>query len=225
MIKIERILTDKAQKAIKSLKEAKSKGTSCNTEAVNSALQELFHGKCYICENNKITSYQIEHLIPHKENPELKYDWNNLFLSCAHCNNIKGDKITPIIDCTKENVEEKLAFRKTGFFGTEEKLVFEMLDESVETQNTKKLLELAFYGNTPQKKMEAKIMRKELRKELSNFKEYVREYMEAENADEKEDVECLIKKELSDRSSFTAFKRWLIRDNADTYSELMKHIS
>ena len=81
MIKIERILTDKAQKAINSLKEAKSKGASCNTEAVNSALQEMFHGKCYICGNKKITSYQIEHLIPHKENPELKYDWNNLFLS------------------------------------------------------------------------------------------------------------------------------------------------
>ena len=64
-----------------------------------------------------------------------------------------------------------------------------------------------------------------IRKELSIFKEYVREYMEAENKDEKEDVECLIKRELSERSSFTAFKRWLIRDNADTYSELMKYIS
>ena len=30
---------------------------------------------------------------------------------------------------------------------------------------------------------------------------------------------------LSDRPSFTAFKRWLIRDNADTYSELMKYRS
>lgn len=223
MIKVERKLTDKAQKAIESLEEAKAKNASYNTLEVNSALREMFHGKCYICENKEITSYQIEHLIPYRGNKELKYDWNNLFLSCAHCNNIKLDKYVPIIDCTKENVEEYIAFRKKGYFGTEEELVFEKLDSRKETINTAKLLEEVYYGFTPQKKMESKILRRTLRKELSQFKEYVREYQEAED-DEKEDLKYLIKKQLEDSSPFAAFKRWLIRDNKESYSELLPYI-
>lgn len=223
MIKVERKLTDKAQKAIESLEEAKAKNASYNTLEVNSALREMFHGKCYICENKEIISYQIEHLIPYRGNKELKYDWNNLFLSCAHCNNIKLDKYVPIIDCTKENVEEYIAFRKKGYFGTEEELVFEKLDSRKETINTVKLLEEVYYGFTPQKKMESKILRRTLRKELSQFKEYVREYQEAED-DEKEDLKYLIKKQLEDSSPFAAFKRWLIRDNKEAYSELLPYI-
>ena len=66
-------------------------------------------------------------------------------------------------------------------------------------------------------------MRKALRKELSAFKEYVREYQEAEE-DERVDLEYLLKKELSDSSAFAAFKRWLIRDHRENYPELFAYI-
>lgn len=120
-------------------------------------------------------------------------------------------------------MEEYIAFRKKGYFGTEEELVFEKLDSRKETINTVKLLEEVYYGFTPQKKMESKILRRTLRKELSQFKEYVREYQEAED-DEKEDLKYLIKKQLEDSSPFAAFKRWLIRDNKESYSELLPYI-
>ena len=71
--------------------------------------------------------------------------------------------------------------------------------------------------------MEAKIIQKELREELSKFKECVREYQEAEDEEEKEDIEILLKRELKDSSAFTAFKRWLIWDN-NMYSEIEKCI-
>ncbi|MCI9320075.1 MAG: hypothetical protein HFH05_08360 [Lachnospiraceae bacterium] len=205
------------------MKREKLKNGSYNTPEVNAALKEMFHGKCYICENRQIVSYQIEHLNPHRGNTELKFDWDNLFLSCAHCNNTKSDKYDPIIDCTKENVERMIAFRKEGYFGSDEKLVFEMLDRRVETENTVKLLQEVYYGSTPQKKMEAKILRRMLRKELSEFKEYVREYKEAED-EEKEDLKFLLQQQLKDSSPFAAFKRWLIRDNKDAYSELLPYI-
>lgn len=223
MIKVERKLTEKSKKAIDSLKREKLKNGSYNTPEVNAALKEMFHGKCYICENRQIVSYQIEHLNPHRGNTELKFDWDNLFLSCAHCNNTKSDKYDPIIDCTKENVERMIAFRKEGYFGSDEKLVFEMLDRRVETENTVKLLQEVYYGSTPQKKMEAKILRRMLRKELSEFKEYVREYKEAED-EEKEDLKFLLQQQLKDSSPFAAFKRWLIRDNKNAYSELLSYI-
>ena len=77
MIRIERKNTPKAQLAIADLQKAYKSGGTYNTKNINVALKEMFHGKCYICENKVITSYQIEHLIPHRENKELKYDWQN----------------------------------------------------------------------------------------------------------------------------------------------------
>lgn len=224
MIKIDRKSTDKTKKAILSLEEAKKHNSTYNTPEVNAALMEMFHAKCYICENKAVTSYQIEHLIPHRKNINLKYDWNNLFLACAHCNNTKSDKYEPIIDCTKEDVERAIRFRKEGYFGTDEELVFEALDERIETKNTTELLHEVFYGSTPQKILEAKNIRKILRKDISQFKEYVREYAESEGED-KEDMKILIKRELSDRSPFAAFKRWLIRDNREVYPELAEYIA
>ena len=224
MIKIERKLTVKAEKAIQSLQKAKEKNETYNTPEVNLALREMFQGKCYICENKQITSYQIEHLIPHRKNKELIYRWENLFLACAHCNNTKLGKYDPILDCTRENIEECIAFRKKGYFGTDEELIFENLDDREETMNTVKLLQAVYYGETPQKKMEAKILRRILRKELSTFKEYVREYQEAEE-EEKAEIELLIKLELGDASPFAAFKRWLIRDNKDAFPELLIYIT
>ena len=47
---------------------------------------------------------------------ELKFGWDNLFLACAHCNNIKSDNYEHILDCTKVDVDELIAFRKKGTF-------------------------------------------------------------------------------------------------------------
>lgn len=224
MIKIKRRDTEKVRKAIEDLHMAKSSGSSYNTENVNAALKEVFYGKCYICENKEATSYQIEHLQPHRGEKELKYDWKNLFWVCAHCNNIKLDEYEPILDCTKEDVERIIAFRKKGYFGTEEKLEFIPLIENNESvQNTVALLKAVYYGTTSQKKIEARILRKNLRKSLSRFKEYVREYQEAEDEEEKEDIGILLRRELKSSSAFTAFKRWLIWDN-EMYSEVIKYI-
>lgn len=223
MIKIERKQTAKTQKAIASLQQAKIKKRSYNTPEVNAALSEIFHGKCYICESKGITSYQIDHLIPHRGDEKLKYDWENLFLACAHCNNTKLDKYEPIIDCTKEDVEKKIAFRKKGYFGTDEQLLFECLDHDETTVNTVRLLQEVYYGSTPQKQMEARTIRRNLRKELSEFKNEVREYLEAEDGD-KEDLEYELKRQLRDASPYAAFKRWLIRDNQSAFPELLKYI-
>ena len=55
------------------------------------------------------------------------------------------------------------------------------------------------------------------------FKEYVREYQETEDKEEKEDIGYLLKKELRDSAAFAAFKRWLIWDN-EMFSEIEQFI-
>ena len=49
-------------------------------------LVEDCHCKCYICED-KTTDINVEHIVPHRSDVALRYDWNNLFLACGHCNN------------------------------------------------------------------------------------------------------------------------------------------
>lgn len=224
MIKYKRADTERARAARESLEKEKLKNGTYNTPEVVAALSEMFRGKCYICENKcEISSYQIEHLIPHKDDAELKYGWNNLFLACAHCNNIKGTEYHPILDCSKIDVDRKIAFRKNGWFGTDETYVFEALEEdNIEIQNTVQLLHDAYYGTTPQKKLEATNIRRALRNNLTDFKSLVREYDDAEEYD-KEDLMCAIKREVSQGAEFAAFKRWLLWDHKERYRELIKY--
>lgn len=77
-------------------------------------LSEDFHEKCYICEMKGISDPQVEYLLPHKNGiyEERKFDWNNLFWACLHCNGVKNkDKYdTGIIDCCKEDPEKYINF-------------------------------------------------------------------------------------------------------------------
>ncbi len=73
-------------------------------------LNEDFHGKCYLCEIDKLQSAEVEHLQPHGGGEYLKYKWDNLFLSCAHCNSVKNQKKYDgkILDCCKTDPEAVL---------------------------------------------------------------------------------------------------------------------
>lgn len=221
MVKFRRNSTQKAKAAVIALNKAKSSRKSYNTPEVNAALYEMFYGKCYICENKENFSYQIEHLRPHRGNIELEYDWDNLFLSCTHCNNIKNAKYDPILDCSEVDVDLKITFRKIGYFGTDEQYEFTALEDGVEVKNTIELLKETYYGNTPQKKLEAVHIRRKLRRNLSDFKNLIREYEEAADID-KEDYKHAIREEVSCSAAFAAFKRWLLWDHKDRYEELLQ---
>ena len=56
MIKINRVETEQTRCAEEDLRLAKENGTTYNTKNVNIALREVFHNKCYICENKSSTS-------------------------------------------------------------------------------------------------------------------------------------------------------------------------
>ena len=103
MVKIERSFL--APDSLES--EAKKVSGSYEQPDVVSRLRKDFHNKCYICELKNLQDPQVEHLLPHKNGkyPERKFDWNNLFWSCSHCNGIKNQKKYDdgIIDCCKND--------------------------------------------------------------------------------------------------------------------------
>lgn len=87
---------------------------------VHTRLQNDFHNKCYICEEKDISSINIEHFRPHEgKNIDLKFDWNNLFFACAHCNNTKlaNPKYDLILNCTNPQhlILDWIAFKADTF--------------------------------------------------------------------------------------------------------------
>ena len=88
MVKVERSFPAPSSLAV----EAVKKNGSYEKPDVVERLRQDFHNKCYICELKELQDPQVEHLMPHKNGryPERKYDWNNLFWACGHCNNVKN---------------------------------------------------------------------------------------------------------------------------------------
>ena len=105
MVKIDRTPTPPASLA----KESQKACGSYTSEDVISQLKQDFHAKCYLCELKNLTDIQVEHLLPHynRKIKERVFDWNNLFYSCPHCNNIKKSSIydEKILDCCKVDPE------------------------------------------------------------------------------------------------------------------------
>lgn len=58
-------------------------------EDVKQQLEKDHHKKCYLCERELCTDFEIEHLKSQENYPELRQDWKNLLWSCSYCNNKK----------------------------------------------------------------------------------------------------------------------------------------
>lgn len=146
MVKIERTKTPPPSLA---LEAAKANGSYSNDD-VWEQLQKDFGKKCYLCEYDRATSVEIEHLIPHKGDKALKFDWENLFFSCAHCNSMKNVRSYDgkILNCCEKDPEKYLIQKlENGHvhvapyaeYQADESTVFtaQLLTECFEKRNTK----------------------------------------------------------------------------------------
>ncbi|MEK7432933.1 MAG: CDK5 domain-containing protein [Cyanobacteriota bacterium] len=209
------IFLPKSQPAPISLeKEKKKVSGKYNLNDVLERLNTDFKNKCYICETKEPTSINVEHFKPHKENIDLKFDWNNLFFCCGHCNNTKLAKpeFDNILNCTESNnVEIKIKYHINPY--PKEKANFLALENKDEINNTVKLLDQVYNGTTVLKLLESSNMRNNLLKEIIEFQNFLIKYADEEEFEEKEKFKKAIIKHLKPSSSFTAFKRWIIRNN------------
>ncbi len=179
-----------------------------------------FKNKCYICENKDITSINIEHFMPHEGDEELKFDWNNLFFSCAHCNNIKSNKFKNLLNCTEDNrADTELRYTFKEVFPVSE-VIIKQREHSPAHEDTRKLLMAVYNGTTLMKQMEARNLRKKILKELNIFHNLLADYFsDASNNMDKTRLQNSIQEHLEHASAFTAFKRWIIREDAEYYAE------
>lgn len=179
------------------------------SEEVLLLLRQDFFDKCYICEEKDSSSINVEHFHSCKNYEDLKYNWENLFLACVHCNRIKGSKYDHIIDCSKEDPEKYIILR----FNSYPENYVEVLDRLIGSENekTKELLDKIYNGTgTPISEYEAKNLKKKISKEIREFTECVDSYYDESDPKLRAAYWKKLGKMLSRESNFAGFKRSMV---------------
>ena len=178
-------------------------------------LKTDFKNKCYLCESKQPLSINVEHFKPHGGDKALKFDWNNLFWSCAHCNNTKLDKFKNLLNCTNsdDEIETKLSYLFNPF--PFEQVKIKTLSTDDKTIETQQLLLAIFNGTTPLKVIESSHIRNNLTEDIRSFQKNLFKYfIETNTPKEKKKYLRRIKSHLHISSAFTSFKRQIIKDNS-----------
>jgi hypothetical protein len=179
-----------------------------------------FFNKCYICEAKRPSNINVEHFKAHKGDKKLKFDWNNLNLSCGHCNNTKLAIHDNILDCTNENIKiiDLIEFKINPF--PKEKAEIKALIDNQSVINTVKLLDEVYNGTTTLKQLESSNLRTQIINEMRVFSNLLFEYYEdGLTQEEKQAIKNSIKQKLSVESAFTAFKVCVIKNNVTLLKE------
>lgn len=178
-----------------------------------------FNNKCYICELNDLQDPQIEHLKPHYAGKYIdrKFEWNNLFWSCGHCNGIKNQRKYDehIIDCCEVDPEDKIYFRLCD--GKTE-IIAKNMDDYDAKMTAELVYEVFNKKNTGMRIYKSDMRFKELNKEMNKLYDTLDELTETpDSVFALRKLRALIRRE----SRFAAFKRCYIRENASQYVQYL----
>lgn len=218
MVKVERSFP-----APNSLAEEAKKATGkYDKPDVMERLIKDFHNKCYICEMKELQDPNVEHLLPHKNGkyPERKFDWENLFWSCSHCNSVKNNEKYDkgIMDCCKDDPEKFLSFGLTN-----DDVIITISDSDDEIQKRTALLvtEVFSLKNTTMRVYTSDQRLKLLQKEMDIlYKQLEKLHRNPASKVVMRMIESLLRRE----SAFAAFKRCYVREHANEYPELQKYV-
>lgn len=218
MVKIERSFPAPASLA----REAGKANGKYDGQDVIEQLKTDFHNKCYICEMKGLQDPNVEHLLPHKNGryPERKFDWENLFWSCGHCNGIKNNSKYDdgIIDCCKNDPEKELSF-----YLIDNDVIIKVSDLNNEVQKRTALLvtEVFSIKNTGMRTYTSDERLKLLQKEMDILYKQLEKLHRNPNSKAAMRMVCNL---LGRESAFAAFKRCYVREHAREYPELQKYV-
>ncbi|MCI8300351.1 MAG: hypothetical protein HFI69_08380 [Lachnospiraceae bacterium] len=218
MVKIKRSFP-----APESLKEeAKKANGKYDKQDVILRLKEDFHNKCYICEMTELQDPNVEHLYPHKNGKymERKFDWENLFWSCGHCNRIKNNSKYDegILDCCKQDPEECLRFDLN-----DDSVIIKVADNNdlIQKRTAELIIEAFTLNNTGMRTYTSAQRWKLLQEEMNVlYKQLEKIHNNPDSRMALRTIRSLLRRE----SAFAAFKRSYVREHAAEYPQLQKYV-
>ena len=196
----------------------KASGSYSEKDVVERLIQD-FHGKCYICEMDELQDPQVEHLLPHKNGKyvDRKFDWNNLFLSCGHCNSVKKQQKYDegIIDCCKEDPEDLISFKLQA---GNVLVCAKNIKNSSAVLTAELVSEVFNLKNTGMRVYKSELRLQELTFEMNKLHASIQELEKNQDSDfALRKLKVLVKR----KSRFAAFKRNYVRDNYPQYIDLL----
>lgn len=218
MVKIERSFPAPDSLA----EEAKKVNGKYDKPDVIERLKKDFHNKCYICEMKELQDPNVEHLLPHKygKYQERKFDWENLFWSCGHCNGVKnnGKYDNRVLDCCKNDPEKVLSF---ALVNNDVLITILDLDDEIQKRTALLVTEVFSLNNTGMRTYRSDQRLKLLQKEMNIlYKQLEKLRKNPESKVIMRMIESLLRRE----SAFAAFKRCYVREHANEYPELQKYV-
>ena len=203
--------------------EAKKKEGSYSKPDVVARLKEDFHDKCYICEMKGLQDPQIEHLLPHKNGrwPDRKFDWENLFWACGHCNRVKSRRKYEegILNCCQRDPEDAMVFH----LRQEEVEVWPKSPEDREAVLTSELVEEVFnLENTGMRIVGSAVRTRLLQEEMNTLYKKLEAYRKNPGS---KLIQRTLRALLKRDTAFAGFKRCYVRERAEQYPELQKYIA
>ena len=218
MVKVERTFPAPASLEM----ESKKKNGSYEKKDVIEQLKTDFHNKCYICEMKKLQDPEVEHLLPHKSGKyrDRKFDLNNLFWSCGHCNKVKNQEKydAGIIDCCKLDPEQLLFFRLTEDAVA---AAAKKEDDAAAVLTAELVCEVFNKKNTGLRDYKTDMRFRELTKEMNLLYDNLEEIKKHPDS---KIVMRKLKALLRRESAFAAFKRGYVREHAECFPKLGQYI-
>ncbi|MCX2480976.1 HNH endonuclease [Pedobacter sp. MC2016-15] len=187
-----------------------------NGQDVQEALLEDSDRKCYICEQYVNKSFQVEHHMSQLQFPHLRYEWKNLFLSCAYCNSRKSARYD-LLDPISNNIEVLI----TQQLDLKQKTVLLAGDESnPQIVSTINFLKKLFNGKNGLRDVRCKELYNDLLREYVLFLKFLLGYKQNKNYNNKQRVidSLLLTKE------FLAFKYWILKNDSASYAEFKDYL-
>lgn len=198
--------------------EAKKASGSYSKPDVVEQLKSDFYNKCYICEMKDLQDPQIEHLLPHKNGryKERKFDWENLFWACGHCNGVKnqGKYDEGILDCCRRDPESEIIFE----LKENDVYVRAKRADDREAVLAAQLVEEVFnICNTGMRVYKSELRLNQLQEEMNVLYKKLEAYRhKPESKVLMRTLKVLLKRE----TAFAGFKRCYIRGQLDEFPEL-----
>lgn len=218
MVKVERTFPAPASLAVESQKIS---GSYSEPDVIQQ-LKKDFNNKCYICEMKELQDPQVEHLLSHENGKyhDRKFDWNNLFWSCGHCNGVKNQKKYKegIMDCCITDPEEYIYFRISG----KEVVVTAQNKDETAVRTAELVKEVFSLENTGMRTYKSDMRFKCLVSEMNvlyDNLEKIRKYPKSKVTLRK--LKALLRRE----SAFAAFKRCYVKEHLKEFPELKEYIA
>lgn len=185
-------------------------------------LDKAFHSKCYICETKEPLALNVEHFEAHKGDKEKKFDWDNLFYSCARCNNFKRHTYDDILNCTDLSVNVLGLLRHIPPLTPYSDVVIEAMDEDHKTARTAELISRIFNEDDTGNKSVVRVqLRKRVYKRYAKVLQHINTYIDEDELEDSKQRAIEHLKALMDvKQEYSAFLRWPILESPELFKIL-----